>query len=640
MKSYLPMQFSRTTKVYILIGLCCLSLAGQGQELSESDSLESVYNGNRYSKAEKLFLLNELAQNHPDPQKKLIYSLELINNAKALDSIHYIFLGYLHKGTSLRLKSDFTQALESYFEAANLATKNEINRDLGLVNISIADVYSITRNHENAVKYYKKGIEILKKENDSLNFANGLSNLGDEYFMTKDYDLAIEYFMESGLIFRKIKSLEGNAFVLGNMGMVYAEKGKDELAEANITEAINIMERLELYYPISVYLTYMSDIYLSKNNQKAALDYSKKSLELATKYGLKEQISEANLQLSKLYEQSGNYKESLGYFKNYSTFKDSIANIERVQKMADLRTDFEVSKKQSEVDLLTQQQNNQKILVDLLNEQKKNRQNLAIATIIALFLIAMIAIGLYRRNKYISKTKLIIEEEKNRSDHLLLNILPEETAQELKTNGKVEAKRFESVTVLFTDFKSFTSYSDNLPPEKLVKSVDYYFSKFDEIIEKYKLEKIKTTGDSYMCAGGLPFPTKDHAVKMTLAAFEIVQFIEDTKNLKDPEIAHFDIRIGINTGPVVAGVVGTKKFAYDIWGDTVNVASRMEAASVPGKINLAENTYQLINDAFECEFRGEIDVKNKGNMKMYFANAIKEKTFYAYMNIQNEAITV
>lgn len=633
-----PLEVSCNFRTYLIMGLFFLCINGYSQDGSIADSLESVYKSKNYTKKNKLQLLNELAQDHPDPQKKLFYSLELIKDAELLDSSNYVFLGYLHKGASLRLKSDFTQALECFLKAAKLATEAKSNRDLGLVNISIADVYSITRNHNNAVKYYKSGIALLKAENDSLNFANGLSNLGDEYFLNQEYDLAIDYFMESGLIFRKINSLEGNAFVLGNMGMVYATKGKDDLAEANINEAIRTMESLKLYYPISVYLAYMSDIYVSKNNKKAAIAYSRRSLELATKYGLKEQISEANLQLSNIYEQTGNYRESLNHYKSYTAFKDSVANIDRVKKMGNLRTDFEVSKKQTEVDLLTQQRANQQIQVHLLNEQNKNRQNLAIASFIAFFLIVLIALGLFRRNKYIAKTKLIIEEEKNRSDHLLLNILPEETAQELKQNGKVEAKRFDSVTVLFTDFKDFTVYSEKLPPEKLVKSVDYYFSKFDTIIEKYKLEKIKTAGDAYICAGGLPFPSKDHAIKMTLAAFEIVQFIEDTKILNDPEIAHFEIRIGINTGPVVAGVVGTKKFAYDIWGDTVNVASRMETTSLTGKINIAENTYMLIKDNFECEFRGEIDVKNKGMLKMYFANSIKEKTFYDYMNRPAEAI--
>jgi len=554
--------------------------------------------------------------------------LELINLARQLDSTQALFFGYLQKGQALRLKSDYSQALESFFEAVNLAKEQKSNESLGRVNIAIGDVYSLMRNHTSSVSYYENGIELLRKEGDSLNVANGLSNLGDEYFTYQEYDKAIAYFMEAGLIFNKLESKVGAAFVLGNMGMVYAEQGKDLLAEANINEAIQILEKLENYYPISVYLTYMSDIYLSQNKWKTALNYSKRSLELAKKHGLKEQISDADLQLSQLYEKSGNYKDALSFYKDHTTYKDSVANIDIVQKIANL----EVAQKQAEVDLLTEQKKNQQIKEDLLNAKNKNQKNIVISTIIALVLIALLAFGLYRRNRYINNTKRIIEEEKMKSEALLTNILPDETAKELKLYGKVQAKRFESVTVLFTDFIDFTNFANSLTPEKLVKSVDYYFSKFDDIIEKYGLEKIKTAGDSYMCAGGLQDSSENHALKMTLAAFEIAQFVEDSKNENDSNISHFDIRIGINTGPIVAGVVGTKKFSYDMWGDTVNVASRMESASEQGKINIAEGTYQLIHEAFNCEYRGEIEVKNKGLMKMYFVNGIKNRTI-SNMNI-------
>jgi class 3 adenylate cyclase len=276
------------------------------------------------------------------------------------------------------------------------------------------------------------------------------------------------------------------------------------------------------------------------------------------------------------------------------------------------------------VDLLEKDSQIQKL-------KEKKQQNIIYATAISLVLILIITIGFYRRYKFIKKTNGIIEEEKNRSNQLLLNILPEETALELKRSGKVQAKKFDSVTVLFADFEGFTKYSENLAPEKLVESIDFYFSKFDTIMDKYNLEKIKTVGDAYMCAGGLPFPTKDHAHKIVLAALEIVQFVEDSKNVNSENQTRFEIRIGINTGPIVAGVVGIKKFSYDIWGDTVNIASRMESNSEAGKINISAFTYNIIKNDFDCKYRGEFEVKNKGKMKMYFVNdpldSLKKYTF-------------
>ena len=232
--------------------------------------------------------------------------------------------------------------------------------------------------------------------------------------------------------------------------------------------------------------------------------------------------------------------------------------------------------------------------------------------------MSLLAIGLFRRNKYINKTKFIIDEAKKKSDELLCNILPEETAEELKKYGKVEAKKYESVTVLFTDFKGFTKYAEELPPEKLVETVDMYFSEFDKIVEKYNIEKIKTIGDAYMCAGGLPEPSENHAEMMVKAAKEIAEFVKKKKQVHRVNESRFDIRIGIHTGPIVAGIVGKNKFSYDIWGDTVNVASRMESSSEAGKINVSETTYELIKDKFSFESRGEVKVKNRGSIKMYF----------------------
>jgi class 3 adenylate cyclase len=224
-----------------------------------------------------------------------------------------------------------------------------------------------------------------------------------------------------------------------------------------------------------------------------------------------------------------------------------------------------------------------------------------------------------RENVIITAQKNEIEKEKQRSDELLLNILPDEVAEELKSKGSVDARQFDVVSVLFTDFVDFTRLSENLTPRELVEEIHTCFKAFDQIIEKCNLEKIKTIGDSYMCAGGLPIQNKTNAADAVRAALAISRFMDERAKQRAAEGKEpFHIRIGIHTGPVVAGIVGTKKFAYDIWGDTVNMASRMESSGEAGKVNISSTTYELVKDQFKCTYRGKIQAKGKGKMMMYF----------------------
>jgi class 3 adenylate cyclase len=227
-----------------------------------------------------------------------------------------------------------------------------------------------------------------------------------------------------------------------------------------------------------------------------------------------------------------------------------------------------------------------------------------------------------RQEKLLEKKNEHLADEKQKSDNLLLNILPEETAEELKERGSAQAKAYDSVTVMFTDFRNFTSMAEKLSPEKLVAKINECYSAFDEIITKHKIEKIKTIGDAYMCAGGLPEVNHSHPEDVIRAALEIVDYMEKHKQdkikLQEP---YFEIRIGIHSGPVVAGIVGKKKFAYDIWGDTVNIASRMESSGEAGKVNISGSTYELVKEKFNCGYRGEIEAKGKGKIKMYFINS-------------------
>lgn len=209
-----------------------------------------------------------------------------------------------------------------------------------------------------------------------------------------------------------------------------------------------------------------------------------------------------------------------------------------------------------------------------------------------------------------------LKKEKQKSDDLLLNILPAEVADELKDRGNLAARSFSDVTVLFTDFVDFTKAAERMEPQQLVDELHVCFRNFDEIMARYHMEKIKTIGDAYLAVCGLPAPDPDHAINTVKAAKEILQFMNKRSELLGDQT--FRIRIGINSGSVVAGIVGIKKYAYDIWGDAVNIAARMEQSGVPGRINISEATYQLVKDLVPCTYRGRIDAKNKGELNMYF----------------------
>lgn len=320
-----------------------------GQQVSHTDSLELAYISGSYPKKDQLKILRELAETHKLTQKVLTYSNELIQAAATVDSVHYLFDGYLQKGNAFRMEGNLGNALEAYFKGANIASTS---KESGTIYIAIADVYSAIGNHPNAVNYYQKAIGILKQEKDSINLASALYNLGDEYLKDDKSDSALAYTIQAQGLFRSISDQVGEAYCLGNSGKIYLKSGNDVLGEANLHKAITLLQESNEFPAICEYLISMSDIYHEKGKNDAAKNYALKSLEMAQENGLKQEISDASLKLSELYEYSGDHLSSLNYYKTFVRYRDSVRNLESIQQMADQRTDFEVSRKQKEVDLL------------------------------------------------------------------------------------------------------------------------------------------------------------------------------------------------------------------------------------------------------------------------------------------------
>jgi len=395
---------------FLLISFLCINLpAVYSQDQKVADSLTIIYNEGMLNDTDRLELLKQLSFNEvKDLNLSLKYAEELINLSISTGNNKFLHSGYFQKGNKKKLFGDLEEALQAYMKSADAARLENNARGEGSAYGAIADIYSISNNHSNARLYYSKAIAILRESNDSIPLASVILNAGDFFMNSQIYDTAYMHFKESGIIFEKLNYLIGKAYSIGNIGMVYANTGENNLAEKNIKEAIEILEELEDYYPICVYLISMADIYIVKGDERAALNYAMESLILARQYGLKEQIRDANLKLSELYERSGNPADSYKYYKDYIIYKDSINNIKTVQSMANLRTDFEVSKKQIEV--------------DLLNHQKQKQLWWLITITIILFSTIVLLFMFYRNNKNKQKANALLQEQKKKVENTLTNL--------------------------------------------------------------------------------------------------------------------------------------------------------------------------------------------------------------------------
>ena len=478
---------------------------------------------------------------------------------------------YAYQGKQDKALDYFLKALKinriisprSNFESANLG--------------NIAIIYHDRGDYETALKYSLEALEICEQHNYIEMLPNAIIAVGSIYLEMKNYKKSYEFADRALGIAREeqdmtvcVSSLSIKGFSIMNMVNDGEQENLAAILGDNKSQALTI-----------------------------ARSYIDSSITLAKEVEDLQQESEGYKMLSELEELNGNPAAALKYHRLYKSTADSILNADVKEQMLQSSMEYEFDKKEAET---------------RAEQEKKDIRQRNIRNSIVVGLIGALIFGVvvYRQRNKIAK-------EKQRSEELLLNILPGEVAEELKAKGSADAKQFDEISVMFTDFKGFTQIAEQMSPGELVAEIDVCFKAFDGIITRNGLEKIKTIGDSYMCAGGLPVPTADHAEKVVKAALEIQDFMEQHQLEREVKgKARFEARIGIHTGPVVAGIVGVKKFAYDIWGDTVNIASRMESSGEAGEVNISGSTYSLVKDKFMCQYRGKVEAKNKGEIDMYF----------------------
>jgi adenylate cyclase len=535
-----------------------------------------------------------------------------------------------NSGVVYNTLGDYQHALESYEHALKLtqellssanANKNNSSKgdSLAIVGLllSIGDIYVSMSQYDNALNNYNTALKNSRSLKKKYTEIWALTEIAKVYKIRKDFSLAIHTFEESLSASDSLHDNDIKPIILNELGNVYLETG-------NLTNAINyskqsltIVEESNDQQQLPKTYTTLGKINTKLNNYKEATNYLSKAISICKQTGALDVEKEAWSALSNAYEQMHQTDKAFDAYRHYITLRDSVYNVDKAKEMVrmDLQSGFD---RKQLTDSMKQNEAKK-----ILNLKFQKQRAYTYSGFGGLVLVLMLTFFIFRNysqqkkaNKIISKANTTIQSEKQVSETLLLNILPENVAQELKTSGKVHAKLFDDVTVLFTDFVNFTEAGERFTPQQLVAELDECFQAFDQIISKYNIEKIKTVGDAYLAVSGLPQANPDHASDMVSAAIEIRDFMADRKQ-KLGDLT-FGMRVGINSGSVVAGIVGLKKFAYDIWGDTVNTASRMEQNSEPGKINISESTYILLKGQFNCLYRGKVQAKNKGMIDMYF----------------------
>lgn len=576
---------------------------------------------------------------------------------------------YGEMGYCYMILGQYQKAKEYMQLGIEIAHKYGQMMDVGLGSFRLGNIYHRSGDLMNAMDLYEKALHIGDSINDLFIIYQPLANLSDIQLYLKNNDKALALAERALVVADSLDDKRQISDANSRLGDCYKLSGEHKKAQSNYFIALEVSQSIEDLRGMQNSFKKLGDLSLEQQQHEEALKYYRSAGKLEVSNRIMKSIIDlcianvyyeldvidssyfyaqraynegkelnAPLQmykpahlLYKILKSRRLSSKALYYYEVYNRVKDSLSTEEFEKEV--IRKDFSVRIATDSIQFVKDQEiKNLEISrkeSELLSQRKQKLGFLGMG-ILGLIVSALAIYNLQQKkkaNRIIASEKEEADKQRKRSDELLLNILPEETAQELKEKGHSDAQLIDQVTVLFTDFKGFTALSEKVTPKELVNDLHECFSNFDRICEKYGIEKIKTIGDAYMAAGGLPSPNTTHAQDVVNASIEMAKVIEKGKAKKIAEgLPFFEVRIGVNTGPVVAGIVGIKKFQYDIWGDTVNTASRMESNSEAGQINVSHATYELLKDnpAFHFESRGKIKVKGKGEIEMYFVKGLNE----------------
>jgi len=565
-------------------------------------------------KAEVLSKLSVIYNHQGETNKAIEYAKQSLEIRQKLNNIDELILNYSNLGSYYIRISDYSNSLEYFLKALSYAESISDSLAIGTANMNIGTVYHYLRNNDKALEFYLESLKYINEKDNPLILSKIYNNLALNYKKRNIINKAIEYHKKSLDINLKYNHTNNVATSYVNLGSIYSDIGEYDTAIKYFTNALPIYESLGNDFGLCSVYNNLGAVYMRNNQLKKALDYAIIANKIAKQIGAKSNIITNYAVIIKIYELMNDYENAYNNFLIYSNYRDSVYNENNQRQINEMQVRYETEKKEKENELLKKDQ-----VIQALNYTKLRFQWISLFIIVIILTIFIIIIIILYSKQKLTYNELfdanrIIEIEKTKSDELLLNILPFQVAEDIKKTGHSQPQAFDEVTVFYSDLVNFTEICSNLSPIEVITELNEIFSEFDKIFKHNQCEKIKTIGDAYIAICGITQNDEKHANKIMQSAIEILTFLHQRHQTK---AIKWKIRIGIHTGKIVGGVVGKNKFIYDIFGDTINISSRLEHICKPMKINLSESTYKLIQDSFTLDTHESINIKGKGLMKIY-----------------------